>query len=499
MQIPLAALRSVAEGVKRRIQQAAGGRARLQVILLLGAVLGLDSADKAALSAVAGDLKNAFGIDNTQIGILIASVSFVGAIFTLPIGTLVDRVDRKRILIIAIVIWTVAMVISGAATSFITLLVTRIFLGAITAAAAPAVASLVGDFFPAEARAAAFGMTLAGELAGVGIGFLLAGEASTFLGWRWSFYLMGIPSAMVGWAVWRYLSEPARGGQSQIQLGQERVVDSRPPLKSQEMPHANGGAPDAAGDRPARARELIRQSGVNPREELILHESPANWSLWRAIRYLLRIPTYRLLIAASTLGYYFFAGVRGFAMIYMTQHYRVGKSVISALALVIGIGAIIGVVLGGRVAEWLLARGHMNARIFVPGICLLVSALFMIPAILTTDIILGTTLLTFAVGALAAANPSIDAARLDVVHFGLWGRGEAGRMALRGVLEGGAPILFGLMSNWLGGGETGLERTFLVMLIPLFVAASLAIPARHTYPRDLATADASLRAIRRAE
>jgi MFS family permease len=45
-----------------------------------------------------------------------------------------------------------AMVISGAATSFVFRLVTRVFLGAITATAAPTVASLVGDFFPAEER-----------------------------------------------------------------------------------------------------------------------------------------------------------------------------------------------------------------------------------------------------------------------------------------------------------------------------------------------------------
>lgn len=125
-----AAIHGVIDDAKRKIQRAAGGPARLRVILLLGAVLGLDTADKAAVSAVVGSLKNTFGIDNTQSGILIAAVSFVGAIFTLPIGALVDRINRKRILMIAIAIWTVAMVVSGAATSFVFLLLTRIFLGA---------------------------------------------------------------------------------------------------------------------------------------------------------------------------------------------------------------------------------------------------------------------------------------------------------------------------------------------------------------------------------
>jgi hypothetical protein len=89
------------------------------------------------------------------------------------------------------------------------------------------------------------------------------------------------------------------------------------------------------------------------------------------------------------------------------------------------------------------------------------------------------------------ATLTIDVARLDIMPSRLWGRGEAGRMALRGLLEGGAPLLFGAMSEWLGGGTHGLEWTFLIMLIPVIVASSLAIPARRTYPRDVATADAS--------
>ncbi|HVC30687.1 MAG TPA: hypothetical protein VND24_05830 [Steroidobacteraceae bacterium] len=40
-----------------------------------------------------------------------------------------------------------------------------------------------------------------------------------------------------------------------------------------------------------------------------------------------------------------------------------------------------------------------------------------------------------------------DTARLDVVHPRMWGRAEAGRMALRSAFEGGAPLLFGAMSG----------------------------------------------------
>lgn len=487
----MASLSRAIEFVQEQGETVAGGPARLQIVLLLGAVLGLDAADKAAMAAIAGQLEQTFSIGNTGIGLLVAIVSFVGAICTLPVGALADRVNRKHILLAAIVLWTIAMMISGTATSFTYLLVARLFLGAVTAAAAPTVASLVGDFFPPQARGHAYGMIIAGEFVGIGVGFILTAEVSALLDWRWGLFLLSVPSTAIGWAVWRYLKEPARGGQNWLQVGQEN-------LQARDQRGQNDRASASRqGDRAAQPRALARRYRVQARQALILRDDPNQWSLWRALRYLLRIPTYSLLITASSLGYYFFSGLRAFAMIYFNQHYHVGGGIVGAIAVVIGLGAIAGAIMGGRISGALLRRGYISARIVLPGLALLVASLLGAPALWTSNILIGTILLTGALTALAAANAPIDAARLDIVPSMLWARGEAGRMALRGLFEGGAPLLFGAVAGLLGGGAKGLQWTFLIMLIPVLIAASLAIPARRTYPRDVATADQSMRRIRR--
>lgn len=482
------------ETVQERGAEIAGGRARLTIGLLLGAAYGLDAADKAAVSAVAGPIEKAFSIGHLQIGILIAAVSFVGALFTLPAGALIDRVNRRHMLLAAIALWTAAMVISGTATTFLYMLLARLFLGAVTAVVAPAVASLVGDFIPAQARTRVYAIILSGELVGTGVGFLLAGQVSSFLDWRWALYLMGVPSAAVLWVIWRSLPEPARGGQSWIRLGQRELPE---PGSEHHGDQASAAPPQpserqAGRSAAAKPRELVQRAGIGPRDRLILDAEPAGWSLWRAVGYLLRIPTYRLLIIASSLSYYFFSGARAFGMIYLTQHFGLSRSTVSALAIIVGLGAIAGLFGGGRITERLLARGWIAARIVVPGVALLIAALLFAPAIIVTSTIAGVALLTCGTAALAAANPPIDAARLDVVPARLWGRGEAGRMALRGLLEGGAPLLVGAMAGWLGGRASGLEWTFLIMLAPVVAASALAIPARRTYPRDVATAAASM-------
>jgi predicted MFS family arabinose efflux permease len=212
------------------------------------------------------------------------------------------------------------------------------------------------------------------------------------------------------------------------------------------------------------------------------------------MRYLLRIPTYRLIAITSALGYFFFAGVRAFAMIFVVSQYGLSRGTASALVFVVGGGALVGVIASGRISKWLFARGWLDARVVLPGAALLLAVLLTVPAVWTNSAILGFAFLTPASGFLAAANPPLDAARLDIVHARLWGRAESGRMALRGLLEGIAPILFGWVSGLIGGSR-GLDWTFLIMLVPVLAASALAIPARRSYPTDVATADASARAI----
>lgn len=486
---------------KSQVQQALGGRARLQVIVILAAVLGVSLADMGTVSAVAGELKNVFHIDNTQIGLLLAVVSFVGAIATLPMGALADRLQRRRLLMGTVALWAVMMVFSGLATSYLWLLAARVALGACVAAAWPCTASLTGDFFPARERAGIYGLIIAGEMVGVGVGYFVSGEVSHWLSWRASFFVMAVPALALVAIIWRYLPEPQRGGQSWL------TVEDEDPAVASEPEHvrrsgqaaqkqASGTLAGGGGRQPI--RERIRQRRIEPRRELVGDVRTLEHSWWRVSVYLLRLPTYRLLIIASALAYYFFAGVRAFSMIYFTEHYDLKRTTVSALVFVVGVCALAGVILGGRISERLLRRGRLTARIIVPAVALFVSVPFLGAGIWTRSAWLAVLLLSCGSAALAAALAPIDAARLDIVPAPMWGRGESGRMALRMLLEGGAPLLFGALSQWFGNGQRGLEWTFLLMLVPMLVAGSLALPARRSYPRDVATAFATTDHLRRA-
>jgi predicted MFS family arabinose efflux permease len=493
--------------VRRWLSERVGGAARLRVIVLLAGVLGLQSADSAAVGAVAPPLESDLHMTNTQLGLLVTVSTAVGALAALLAGVLVDRVPRVRLLSGAVACWGVAMAFSGLATSYRMLLITRLALGVVIAMAGPAVASLTGDLFPARERGRIFGFILTGELLGAGVGYLVSGNLAGLVSWRASFIVLALPAVLLSIGLVRLLPEPARGGQSRIAEGDERILPAdevTAPEQEEPPAHKEEGAVEAQ----------IRRSHIRPRPGQVLDRDPTDMRLRDALRYVLSIRTNVLLIITSAIGYFVYSGLSLFAVEFLRGRFGLGQSAASTLLVVIGSGSIVGVLVGGRIADRRIGRGHVAARPLIAGAAFLLTATILVPALLAVDLLIAGPLLFLGVAANSASNPCLDAARLDVMQHHLWGRAEAIRTTLRSSFTAAAPLVFGYVSTHFGGGTVGLagatgsdrpsgaqiaasnadalDHTFLVMLIPLVVAgATLMLLGRRTYPRDVATAMAS--------
>jgi len=460
----------------RALTTALGGRERTRVILLLASVLALASADTATVGASAIQLRHDLGINNTDVGLLVTITSLVAAAASLPFGVLADRVTRTRLLGGAIVLWGAAMIWSATAPSFGRLVLARVFLGGVTAAAGPIVASLVGDWFAPSERGRIYGYVISGELVGAAIGFSVTGGIAT-LSWRAAFVILALPAFVLAWLVFQ-LPEPARGGTS--------------PLLSGTSPPPTADAGDASGDQTTDAQLLAREHGLEPDPELVLTQDPRHMGLLAATRYVLSIKTNVAIILASAGGYYFLSGVQTFGVEFVTKQYGIAQALSTLVLLVVGAAGVVGVLAGGALGDFLLHRGYLNGRILVSAIAAAAAVVLFVPAIFTRSPLAALPYISVAALALSAQNPPIDAARLDIVHPLLWGRAEAIRTFLRTLAQAFAPLLFGAVSDYVfGGGRSGLQWTFALMLLPLAASAYFLFKALRTYPRDVATASAS--------
>ncbi|MHB1837687.1 MAG: MFS transporter, partial [Solirubrobacteraceae bacterium] len=154
-----------------RVVEIVGGPARARVITLFGGVLALSTAQIATVGAVAPQLEQSLHIGNTRIGLLNSVALVIGALAVVPVGLLVDRFKRIPLLAASMLLWSAMTFLGAFASSYSTLLLTRLGLGAVTATAGPAIASLTGDYFPAAERSRVYGYILSGEIAGTAAGF----------------------------------------------------------------------------------------------------------------------------------------------------------------------------------------------------------------------------------------------------------------------------------------------------------------------------------------
>jgi MFS family permease len=242
---------------------------------------------------------------------------------------------------------------------------------------------------------------------------------------------------------------------------------------------------------------------------MVLEEDPREMGLVRSTRYILAVPSNVLMIISSALGYFFFSGLQTFALLFIRGHYGVGQATSELVLLGLVVGALVGTLISGRLTDALLRRGILGARVLFPAVCYLTAGVVLVPGVLSTSL---TPAVWFDIGGAAllmAANPPLDAARLDIMPAGLWGRAESTRTFLRSLGQALAPVAFGGLSSLIAGivpaqapvgthpggvsasTGTGLELTFLVMLVTLFAAGVFLIFAHRHYARDVATAAAS--------
>ncbi|MBN2679392.1 MFS transporter [Acidithiobacillus montserratensis] len=459
---------------------------RPRAILLLALTQGLASLNLAALGTVAPALESHLHIGNVAYGLLSTASILTGAAAALPVGILGDRQQRVPLLTKLILLWALAMLLSGISPGYDWFLITQMLAGAAGVSVGPVIASLSGDLFPPSWRGRAFGLIVGGELLGAGIGMILAGTINTLSNWRMVFVALAAMAILLAVLLWKGMREPERDNMNKLaaQLTQE---------SAEHAPETT-----VSGKQPKRYLiEDIRKKSIQPVRKRILAEDPTQWHWLRAARTILSIPSNVILITASSAGYFYFTGLLAFGILYLTQRFHINTMAASTLFVGAGLGGIGGVVASGWIADFLLRRGLITARVWVTGIAFLLTIPFFLLALHTNRQVLEFIWLFMGSAALGATNPTLDAARLDIMHSRLWGRAEGIRISLRYILEAAAPFAFGWVSTHFSesychlqhcGDGYGLRISFEIFTVLLLVATLLMLTAIFTYPRDVATA-----------
>ncbi|MFI6583077.1 MFS transporter [Embleya sp. NPDC050493] len=168
-----------------------------------------------ALPSIQGDL----GVSDADRQWIITAYTLAFGSLLLLGGRIADYVGRKRTFLIALLGFTAASALGGAAGNFEMLLLARAVQGAFGALLQPSALSLLTvTFTQPKDRTKAFGIWGGISAAGGTIGLLAGGALTDYLDWRWCLYV-NIPIALVA-AIGGYmmLAESRREGKARMDI-----------------------------------------------------------------------------------------------------------------------------------------------------------------------------------------------------------------------------------------------------------------------------------------
>jgi predicted MFS family arabinose efflux permease len=140
----------------------------------------------------------------------VGALGIAWGVSAIVIGGLSDRLGRRRVLVPAVVLFSLLSVFSGMATGLISLLFMRAIMGVAEGAVAPTgVAAAVEASHPARRGMNNGIFQCSISLFGSGIGPILATQLLEFTTWRKVFWLVGIPGLVVASLLWFIIREPA--------------------------------------------------------------------------------------------------------------------------------------------------------------------------------------------------------------------------------------------------------------------------------------------------
>jgi len=195
------------------------GQAYFAVALLFG-VNFLNYIDRYVIAAVGPLIQRDFSLRDTELG-LVGSMFMVAYMVASPFtGVLGDRWPRRFLVAAGVLVWSLATVLSGLATSYHHLLLARSVIGVGEAGFGVVSPTLICDLFSREARGRMLAFFYVAIPVGSAFGFLLGGYMGEHYGWRAAFFLAGAPGLLLGLLAFR-MREPPRGAGDGVSAAQE--------------------------------------------------------------------------------------------------------------------------------------------------------------------------------------------------------------------------------------------------------------------------------------
>jgi MFS family permease len=162
-------------------------------------------------------------MNNAQAGFVASITGLAWAVSTLLFGAVSDRVGRRAVLIPAVFAFSLLSWISGMVQSYEQLLLVRALLGFAEGPCFSVIMAIVEESSEPSRRASNVGLTIsAAALVGLALAPVLTTQVAAHFGWRWAFFVAGIPGIILAVLILLFVAEPSRQADNPAALATRR-------------------------------------------------------------------------------------------------------------------------------------------------------------------------------------------------------------------------------------------------------------------------------------
>ncbi|MRS16444.1 aromatic acid/H+ symport family MFS transporter [Enterobacteriaceae bacterium RIT691] len=180
------------------------------ILALCFITVAMDGFDTAIIGFIASDLVQEWGVQKSALG-PVMSAALVGlAVGALTAGPMADRIGRKKVLILSIVVFGAFSLLTAAATSLNQLTLLRFLTGLGLGAAMPNAATLMSEYAPERRRALLVNLMFVGFPIGSSLGGFISAWLIPHYGWQSVLILGGVMPLIMSVALLFFLPESVR-------------------------------------------------------------------------------------------------------------------------------------------------------------------------------------------------------------------------------------------------------------------------------------------------
>lgn len=271
------------------------------------------TADRHILSILAVDIQRELHLSDTQLGLMTGpAIALLYGIMSVPVAHLADRLHRVRLLAICLGLWSIFTGLGSLAGNAFQLALSRIGVSVAEGGGMPVSASILADYFKPERRPLALTLYSMSAMVGIFVSFGIGGTIAASHGWRVALIAAAVPGLLLCPLLMLTVREPRRGATDDV------------PAKSQSAPPP----------------------------------------LFAALHQIFADRFFRIVLVGSSLTSFASAAALAWAPTLAMRKFGAGAAEVGGqLGLVIAVLGAVSMILGGIVADRLLAR-HARAALY---------------------------------------------------------------------------------------------------------------------------------------